>query len=99
MRLSTTMFFVLILALVFSLLRDEVGRVAVIVFGTGLLVTIGGVIAIMGLFQTLGSFGEARTLAGYIEAFVATTLVLAVGSCGMLVAMFGGAYLVQWAIP
>ncbi len=99
MRLSTTMFFVLVLAVAFALLRDEVGRVAVIVFITGLGVTVGGLMAIMTLFQTLGAFGEARTLAAHVEALASTVLVLAISSVGMLATMFAGAYLVQWAVP
>ena len=99
MRLSTLGFFILVLAVVFALLRDEVGRVAVIVFITGLGVTVGGVTAIMSLFQTLGHFGEARTLGAHVEALAATVLVLAIGSGGMLVTMFVGAWLVRWAIP
>lgn len=99
MRISTTMFGVLVLAIIFTLLRDEVGRVAVIVFGAGLGVTVGGVAAIMALFQTIGAFGEAQTWIAHIEALVATALVLVVGSAGMLVFMFLGAYLIRLAVP
>ena len=87
------------LAIIFTLLRDEVGRVAVIVFSAGLGVTVGGVTAIMALFQTIGAFGEARTWLAHIEALAATALVLVVGSAGMLVFMFLGAYLIRLAIP
>lgn len=97
--ISSTMFLVFGAALVFTLLRDEVGRVAVIVFLTGVGVTGGGLMAIMALFQTVGAFGEARTLVGYLEAIIATALVLAVGSSAMLFLMFGGAYLVKLAVP
>lgn len=99
MRLLTLMFFILVLAVAFALLRDEVGRVAVIVFVTGLGVTVGGLAAIMSLFQTLGAFGEARTLPAHVEALAASALVLAFGSGAMLATMFAGAWLVRWAIP
>ena len=97
--ISSTMFLVLVAAVVFTLLRDEVGRVAVIVFFTGVGVTVGGLTAIMALFQTVGAIGEARTPFGYLEALAATALVLAVGSSAMLFLMFGGAYLVKLAVP
>ena len=92
------MFFVLVLAVVFTLLRDEVGRVAVVVFVTGLGVTVGGVTVIMSLFQILGHLGEARTLAGHVEALAACVLVLTLGSGTLLATMFVGAYLVRWAV-
>ena len=99
MRLLTLMFAILVLAVAFALLRDEVGRVAVIVFLTGLGVTVGGVAAIMSLFQTIGALGEARTLLAHVEALAASALVVAIGSGGMLATMFAGAWLVRWAIP
>ena len=99
MRIGTTMFGVLVLAVVFTMLKDEVGRVAVIVFVTGLGVTIGGLTAIISLFHTLGALGEARTLAAHVEAVGATVLVLAVGSGAMLATLFAGVWLVRWAIP
>ena len=99
MRLSTCAFYIVVLAIVFTLLRDEVGRVAVIVFVTGLGVTVGGVTAIMGLFQTIGAFGEAQTLYAHAEAVLATIVVLVVASTGLLLTMFAGGYLVQMAVP
>ena len=89
----------LVLAVAFALLRDEVGRVSVIVFATGLIVTLAGTSAIMALFQTIGALGEARTLYHHVEAVVATAVVLLVGSSGMLGAMFAGAYLIRLAVP
>lgn len=99
MRLSTLGFYILVLSVVFTLLRDEVGRVAVIVFATGLGVTVGGVTTSMALFQTIGAFGEAQTLYAHVEALIATAIVLLVASLVMLMTMFAGAYLVRMAIP
>ena len=99
MRISTLLFAVLVIGTVLGIARDEVGRVAVIVFVTGLATTVSGVAAIMALFQTLGAFGEARTLGSHVEALAATVLVLTVGSTIMLGLMFAGALLVRWAIP
>ena len=98
MRISTTMLAVLVLAVVFTLLRDETGRVGVIVFITGLGVTIGGVAALMTLFETVGALGEARTWPACAQALVATALVLAVGSAGMLGAIFVGFHLVRLTV-
>jgi len=99
MRLSTLLFAVLVIGVVLAIVRDEVGRVAVIVFVTGLGATVGGLTAIMALFQTLGAFGEARGLAAHVEALAATAVVLVVASAGMLGVLFVGAQLVQWSVP
>ncbi len=99
LRLSTQLFAVLVIAVILAIVRDEVGRVAVIVFCTGLGVVAGGLTAIMALFQTLGAFGEARGLAAHVEALAATALVLVITSALVLGLMFAGARLVQWSIP
>jgi hypothetical protein len=99
MRLSTLLFAILVIGTILGIARDEVGRVAVIVFFTGLGTTASGVAAIMALFQTIGAFGEARSLAAHVEALAATVLVLTVGSMVMLGLLFTGGLLVQWAIP
>ena len=77
----------------------DVGRVAVIVFATGLGLTASGLVAIISLFETIGAFGEAQTVLAHVEALAATLLVLAVGSGVMLGTMFVGTYLVLWAVP
>ena len=99
MRISTLLFAVLVIGTVMGVARDEVGRVAVIVFVTGLVTTASGVASIMALFQTIGAFGEARTPAAHVEALAATVLVLTVASTIMLGLMFAGALLVRWALP
>ena len=98
MRISTTMLAVVVLAVVFTLLRDQTGRVGVIVFVTGLGVTVGAVAALMTLFETVGALGEARTWPALGQALAATALVLAVGAAGMLGVMFVGFYLVRLAV-
>ena len=84
MRLSTLVFAVLILGTIMGIARDEVGRVAVIVFFTGLTTSIAGVASIMALFQTVGAIGEAKTVVAHVEAMAATVLVLFFGSILML---------------
>ena len=99
MRISTLLLAVLVIGTILGIVRDEVGRVAVIVFFTGLGTSVAGVAAIMALFQTIGAFGEARTLSSHVEALAATVLVLAFSSAIMLALLFTGGLLVQWAIP
>ena len=70
-----------------------------IVFFTGLGRLRRGLTAILALFQTVGAFGEARSLGAHVEALAATVLVLVVGSAVILGLMFAGALLVRWAIP
>ena len=53
----------------------------------------------MALFQTIGAFGEARSLAAHLEALLATAVVLVVGSAVMLGVLFGGVQLVLWSVP
>ena len=99
MRLSTLLFAILVLGTIMGIVRDEVGRVAVIVFFTGLGTIVVVLGAIMALFQTVGSFGEARSVLSHVEAVAATAVVLVVGSSVTLGLLFAGAQLVQWAIP
>jgi hypothetical protein len=99
MRISTLVFAILLIGTVLGIARDEVGRVAVIIFFTGLGTVIAGVTSILALFQTVGALGESRSLGTCIEALAATLVVLAVGSATMLGVMFGGGLLIQWAIP
>ena len=99
MRLSTLLFAILVLATLMGIVRDEVGRVAVIVFFTGLGTIVVVLGAIMALFQTVGAFGHARSVLSHLEALLATAMVLVVGSSVTLGLLFAGAQLVQWAVP
>jgi hypothetical protein len=99
MRLWTLVLAVLVIAIVLAIARDEMGRVAVIIFFTGLGTVVAGVTSIMALFQTIGALGESKSILSAVEAFAATLIVLGVGSVTMLGVMFGGGLLIQWAIP
>ena len=99
MRLSTLLFAILVLATLMGIVRDEVGRVAVIVFFTGLGTIVVVLGAILALFQTIGAFGEAQSLFSHVEALAATAVVLIVGSSMTLGLLFAGGLLMQWAIP
>lgn len=99
MRLSTLLFAVLVVATALGIARDEVGRVALIVFVAGLGAIVSGLMAILALFRTIGALGEARGLVAHVEAMAATAMVLVVGSAMMLGLFFAGALLVQWSVP
>jgi hypothetical protein len=93
--------FVLIMILGFGLAisRDPVGRIALIVFVTALGEVIIGTTAIMALFQTIGSLGEAKGLVAHAEAVATTTLVLVLATAIMSFLLFAGAWLVQVSLP
>jgi hypothetical protein len=99
MRLSTLLYAILVIAILMGIVRDEIGRVAVIVFFTGLGTIIVVLGAIMALFQTVGAFGEAQTVLSHVEALAATAVVLLVATSMTLGLLFAGALLMQWAIP
>jgi hypothetical protein len=98
MRILHLIFAILVLALVMSLWREPAGRVAVIVFGTGVGELIFGVTSVMVLFQSVGLIGEARRRVAYAEAVAITTLVLAVATTVMAGWLFLGAWLVRVAV-
>ncbi len=99
MRLWHLFVFIFILGLCLAIGRDIVGRVALIVFLTALGEVVIGVTAILALFQTIGSFGEARDLVAHAEAVATTTLVLILAVALMSSWLFAGAWLVQATVP
>ena len=94
MRLWHLVFAVAVVAVVMTLVRDDAGRVAVIVFGIGVGECAFATAALMALFQTVGAFGTARGLIAHATAIAATTLVLATASTIMVAWLFAGAWLV-----
>jgi hypothetical protein len=94
MRLSHFLFAVAMFGIVLALARDPMARVFLIVFATGLGEVVFGLMAIMGLFQTVGALGEARGLSEHAEALAATSFVLAVGTAAMSGWLFIGAWMV-----
>ncbi len=83
MRVSHLMLLILIVAVAIALAREPAGRAAMIVFLTGLGVVTLALVALMTLFQTVGSLGEARGLAECCEALIATSLVLVLGAASV----------------
>ncbi len=94
MRLWHLVFAVAIVSVVLTLVRDDAGRVAVIVFIFGVGECAFGIAALMALFQTVGAFGQARGLIAHASAIAATTLILATASTVMVAWLFVGAWLV-----
>jgi hypothetical protein len=95
MRLWHLVAAVLFVALLLSISRDEVGRVALIVFFTGLAEVFLGTTALMLLFRTVGGIGEAHDATTYIEAVSATLLVILIASLLMNGVLWVGVTLVQ----
>jgi len=98
MRLWHLILGVIVFSVVLSLIRDPVGRVAVIVFFTGLGEVVLGTSAIMALFQTLGALGEAKGLVAHSEALAATAFVLGIATGTMTAWLWVGAWLVKTTV-
>ncbi len=99
MRLWHLVVFILAMGLVLAIVRDPVGRIALIVFVTALGEVVIGTSAVLALFQTIGSLGEAKGVVAHAEAVATTTLVLVLATAIMSSLLFGGAWLVQAALP
>jgi hypothetical protein len=99
MRLWHLFVFIIFLGMGLAIARDPVGRVALIVFVTALGEVVIGTTAILALFQTIGSLGEAKGLVAHAEAVATTTLVLVLATTIMSSWLFVGAWLVQASLP
>jgi hypothetical protein len=99
MRLWHLTVAILVLGIVLSVVRDPVGRVALIVFVTAFGEAALGLTAVMALFQTIGAIGMARGLLDHAEAVAATTLVLIAATAIMSFWLFMGAWLIQATVP
>jgi hypothetical protein len=100
MRIWHLIVIIFVLGCLFGIARSEVGRVAVIIFFTGLGELILGTVALMHLFKTIGSIGEAKTLGAHLEAVFATLLVLLAATISMNAVFWAGSSLLvqvmQW---
>jgi len=99
MRLWHLVVFILVLGFLLAIVRDTVGRIALIVFLTALGEVVLGTTAVMALFQTIGAIGMARGLFEHGQALAATTLVLIFATTIMSMWLFIGAWLVQAVLP
>jgi hypothetical protein len=99
MRLWHLVVLILVLGVLLSIVRDPVGRIALAVFITATGEVVIGTTAVMALFQTIGSLGEAKGLFAHAEAVATTTLVLIIATTIMSSLLFAGAWLVQASLP
>ena len=83
MRLWHLLVVILALGLILAIVRDPVGRIALIVFVTALGEAIIGTTAVLALFQTIGGIGEAKGLFAHAEAVATTALVLIIATTVM----------------
>jgi hypothetical protein len=97
MRILHLILLVFFTAIILTLAREPAGRVAIVVFFTGLAECIFGTMAIMSLFQTVGAIGEADRPVAYLEAIIRTALVLLVATLTMNGLLWIGVWLVQRA--
>jgi hypothetical protein len=99
MRLFHLLMAVFITALILAISRHEVGRIMLVVFLTGLGEFIFGAMAVMTLFQTIGSIGQANRLLAYLQALAATALVLLVATATMNGILWLGWWLLTVVAP
>src|SRR5262249_22578053 len=99
MRLWHLFVVILCLGLILAIVRDRVGRIALIVFVTALGEVIIGTTAVLALFQTISALGEAKGVVAHAEAVATTTLVLLIATAVMSLWLFAGAWLVQASLP
>jgi hypothetical protein len=99
MRLWHLTFLILVVGILLTIIRDPVGRIALVVFVTAVGEVVFGTTAVMALFQTIGAIGMARGLFEHTQALAATTLVLIIATSIMSIWLFIGAWLVQAVLP
>lgn len=98
MRLWQLASAVLLAAIVLSIGRDEVGRVALVVFIAGLAEVALGTAAILMLFRSLAALADARGPARLVEAVAATGLILVLSSASMIVVVCVAIWTVQQVV-
>lgn len=98
MKLWHLLIAVFLLAIVMGIAREEVGRVAIIVFATGLGEVVLGTSSLLLLFRTFAALGMAQTIGAHLEAIAATAVVLVFGGGSMLAVLWCGASLVQMVV-
>jgi hypothetical protein len=99
MRLWHLLLGVFLVSILLAISREPVGRVAIVVFLTGLGELVVGLTAVMMLFQTIGAIGNAEDLLSYVTAIGATLVVLVAASVTMNALFWIGAELVQRVVP
>jgi hypothetical protein len=94
MRLWHLLFGTFVAAISLAIWKDDVGRVAWLVFWTCFVECAVGLAAIMALFQSIGAIGHAQRAVEYAGAIAATAFILFVGSVSMAGVIWVGVWLV-----
>jgi hypothetical protein len=98
MRLWQWLVAVMCAALVLAIVRDDAGRVAMVVFVTGLGEVAVGTASLMMLFQTIARVGDARGFFGHVEALAESALVLVLATAAMNALLWAGVWMVQHVV-
>ncbi|HEV3167874.1 MAG TPA: hypothetical protein VGZ22_27985 [Isosphaeraceae bacterium] len=99
MRILHLIFLVFFSALILAIAQEETGRVALVVFFTGLCEFFFGLIGLMSLFKTVAMIGYAGTVREYFQAITATTVVLVVATATMNAVLWLGLFILQMVVP
>lgn len=99
MRVWHFLFLVMLSAILLTVSREPTGRVAIVVFFTGLGEFILGLTAIMFLFRTIAALGYSRSVLAWTEAFVTTIVVVVIASVTMNALLWCGVSLMQRVVP
>lgn len=95
MRVWHLIFAVILAALVLKITEVPAGRVAVVVFVTGLGLITFGCVGLLALFRSIGAIGAARDGRGRAEALLSTLFVLAMAAGAMAGVLAIGSRLVH----
>jgi hypothetical protein len=98
MRLWQWLVTVLVVGTCLGIAREEVGRVALIVFITGLGEVVLGTSALLALFQSVGAIGQASGPGEYAGAVAQTALVLLVATSAMMGVLWLGVTILMAAV-
>jgi hypothetical protein len=99
MRILHLIFLVFFSALILAIAQEETGRVALVVFFTGCVEFVFGLIAIMTLFRTVAQIGYANSVGAYLQAIGVTTVVLIVATATMNAVLWLGLMILQVVLP
>ena len=95
MRLWHLIFAVFLTAVGLAISRDEVGRVALVIFLTGMSLIFLATCSLLLLFRTCGALGMAQSWLTQIEAIAATVFVLFFSSASMWAVLWCGMSVVR----
>ncbi|GAC1336525.1 MAG: hypothetical protein NVSMB14_04160 [Isosphaeraceae bacterium] len=82
-------------AVMLAVANERIGQVFLVMFLTGIAEVVCGTTALLNLFKSIGAIGKAEKPAAYVEAILATALILMIGTIAMTGLMFIGATLLK----